>query len=85
MRHTPHYLMPDPDEVRRLIRAHPWATIVSPAGTGLVPHPGRLEWMGRIEAPIAHPLPTGPVARVLDTLDIILATGLSALFAAARR
>ena len=36
MRHTPHYLMTDPDEVRRLIRAHPWATIVSPASTGLV-------------------------------------------------
>ena len=39
MRHTPHYLMTDPDEVRRLIRAHPWATIVSPAGTGLVASP----------------------------------------------
>ncbi|MFB9733250.1 FMN-binding negative transcriptional regulator [Ornithinimicrobium kibberense] len=36
MRHTPHYLMTDPDEVRRLIRNHPWATIVSPASTGLV-------------------------------------------------
>jgi transcriptional regulator len=36
MRHTPHYLMTDPDEVRRLIRANPWATIVSPAGGGLV-------------------------------------------------
>jgi hypothetical protein len=56
------------------------------AGTGLVPHPGRLEWIGRVEASQALPLlPTGPVARVLDTLDIILATGLSALFAAARR
>ena len=29
MRHTPSYLMTDPDEVTRLIRAHPWATIVS--------------------------------------------------------
>lgn len=29
MRHTPSYLMTDPDEVKRLIRAHPWATIVS--------------------------------------------------------
>jgi hypothetical protein len=55
------------------------------SGTGLVPHPGRLEWIGRVEAPVALPVPTGPVARVLDTLDIILATGLSALFAAARR
>ena len=36
MRHTPHYLMTDPDEVRRLIRNHPWATIVSPSSTGLV-------------------------------------------------
>ncbi|WP_237565478.1 FMN-binding negative transcriptional regulator [Ornithinimicrobium cavernae] len=36
MRHTPHYLMTDPDEVKRLIRGNPWATIVSPASTGLV-------------------------------------------------
>jgi len=36
MRHTPHYLMTDPDEVKRLIRAHPWATFVSPTANGLV-------------------------------------------------
>lgn len=36
MRHTPHYLMTEPDEVKRLIRAHPWATIVSPTSNGLV-------------------------------------------------
>lgn len=36
MRHTPHYLMTDPDEVRRLIRAHSWATIVSPVAGDLV-------------------------------------------------
>lgn len=36
MRHTPRYLMTDPEEVKRLIRIHPWATIVSPASTGLV-------------------------------------------------
>lgn len=36
LRHTPHYLMTDPEEVKRLIRANPWATIVSPTGTGLV-------------------------------------------------
>lgn len=36
MRHTPRYLMTDPDEVKRLIRAHPWATFVSPASAGLV-------------------------------------------------
>jgi transcriptional regulator len=28
--------MTDPDEVRRLVRNHPWATIVSPSSTGLV-------------------------------------------------
>lgn len=36
MRHTPTFLLTDPAEVRRLIRAHPWATFVSPASTGLV-------------------------------------------------
>jgi transcriptional regulator len=36
MRHTPRYLMTDVDEVKRLIRANPWATYVSPASTGLV-------------------------------------------------
>ena len=29
MRRTPHYLLDDRDEVRRLIRENPWATIVS--------------------------------------------------------
>lgn len=36
MRHTPRYLMTDPEEVKRLIRQNPWATFVSPASTGLV-------------------------------------------------
>lgn len=36
MRHTPRYLMTDPDEVNRLIRAHPRATFVSPVSAGLV-------------------------------------------------
>lgn len=36
MRHTPHYLLEDPAEVKRLIRRHPWMTYVSPASTGLV-------------------------------------------------
>ncbi len=36
MRHTPRYLMTDVDEVKRLIRANPWTTYVSPATTGLV-------------------------------------------------
>jgi transcriptional regulator len=36
MRHTPGYLLTDPDEVKRLIRENPWATIVSSTATGLV-------------------------------------------------
>src|SRR5690554_6065145 len=36
MRHTPKFLMTDPDEVKRLIRQHPWATIVSATSKGLV-------------------------------------------------
>lgn len=36
MRHTPHYLLTDPAEVKRLIRRNPWMTYVSPASTGLV-------------------------------------------------
>lgn len=36
MRHTPHYLLTDPAEVKRLIRRSPWMTFVSPASTGLV-------------------------------------------------
>ena len=36
MRHTPRYLMTDPNEVKRLIRGNPWATIVSHIAKGLV-------------------------------------------------
>jgi transcriptional regulator len=36
MRHTPPFLITDPDEVRRLIRENPWATIVSNTASGLV-------------------------------------------------
>jgi len=36
MRYTPHYLLTDPDEVKRLIRENPWATIVSHTAKGLV-------------------------------------------------
>jgi transcriptional regulator len=36
MRYTPHYLLTDTDEVKRLIRENPWATIVSNTATGLV-------------------------------------------------
>ena len=36
MRHTPHFLMTDPHEVKRLIRGNPWATFVSATTSGLV-------------------------------------------------
>jgi len=36
MRHTPTYVVTDPDEVKRLIRENPWATIVSMTANGLV-------------------------------------------------
>lgn len=36
MRHTPRYVVTDPDEVKRLVRNHPWATFVSATSTGLV-------------------------------------------------
>src|SRR5680860_850305 len=36
MRHTPAYLLTDPEEVKRLIRENPWATIVSNTANGLV-------------------------------------------------
>jgi transcriptional regulator len=36
MRHTPHYLLTDPDEVKRLIRRNAWATYVSNTSHGLV-------------------------------------------------
>ncbi|GGC07126.1 FMN-binding negative transcriptional regulator [Cellulomonas carbonis] len=36
MRHTPRYLMTDPEEVKRLVREHPWATFVSATANGLV-------------------------------------------------
>lgn len=36
MRRTPHYLMTDPEEVKRLIRDNPWATFVSTTSDGLV-------------------------------------------------
>lgn len=36
MRHTPTYVLTDPDEVKRLIRENPWATFVSHTSTGLV-------------------------------------------------
>jgi transcriptional regulator len=36
MRYTPHYLLTDEAEVKRLIRENPWATIVSNTATGLV-------------------------------------------------
>ena len=36
MRRTPHYLMTDPEEVRRLIRQHPWGTFVAHTDAGIV-------------------------------------------------
>jgi transcriptional regulator len=36
MRHTPTYVLTDPDEVKRLVRENPWATFVSMTATGLV-------------------------------------------------
>ncbi|GAB3404951.1 FMN-binding negative transcriptional regulator [Schumannella luteola] len=36
MRHTPHFLLTERDEIRRLIRDNPWVTIVSSTATGLV-------------------------------------------------
>lgn len=36
MRHTPRYTVTDPEWVKDLVRANPWATIVSPTQAGLV-------------------------------------------------
>ncbi|WIE73246.1 FMN-binding negative transcriptional regulator [Curtobacterium sp. MCJR17_020] len=36
MRHTPHFLMTDVDEVKRLVAGNPWATIVSHTDAGIV-------------------------------------------------
>lgn len=36
MRHTPRYIVSDPEWVKDLVRANPWATIVSPTAAGLV-------------------------------------------------
>ena len=36
MRHTPGYLLTDPEEIRRLIRENPWATFVSSTAGGMV-------------------------------------------------
>lgn len=36
MRHTPHYMLRDPGEVKRIIRDNPWMTLVSSPPSGLV-------------------------------------------------
>jgi transcriptional regulator len=36
MRYTPHYILNDEDEVKRLIRENPWAAIISNTSKGLV-------------------------------------------------
>ncbi|GAA0317363.1 FMN-binding negative transcriptional regulator [Kineococcus aurantiacus] len=51
MLRSAHYRVEDPAQVRRLIAAHPWATIVSPTTTGLVAshYPVLLEEAGQEE------------------------------------
>jgi transcriptional regulator len=36
MRYSPHYVTTDPDDVKRLIRENPWATIVANTSKGLI-------------------------------------------------
>jgi len=36
VRHTPRYIVTDPEWVKDLVRGNPWATIVSPTAAGLV-------------------------------------------------
>ena len=36
MRYSPHYVTTDPDEVRKLIRENPWATIIASTAKGLI-------------------------------------------------
>ena len=55
MRHTPSFLMTDVAEVKRLVRGHPWATIVSYTADGLVAshYPFLLEQPGPDDDPDA--------------------------------
>ena len=54
--------------------------------TALAARRGRLEWLGPIAAEAsASALPARPIGRALDLLDIVAASALSALFAAAKR
>ena len=56
------------------------------AATALAVRRGRLEWIGPIAATEpTSALPAGPIGRALDLLDIVAASALSALFAAAKR
>ena len=53
--------------------------------TALGPCRSRLEWIGPIAAETQESgLPSGPIGRALDILDIVAAGALSALFAVAR-
>ena len=36
MRHTPRYVMSDPEHVKALVRQHPWVTLVSATSKGLI-------------------------------------------------
>ena len=60
--------------------------MLKPGASALATRRGRLEWLGPITAPDApSALPTGPIGRALDLLDIVAAGALQALFAAAKR
>ena len=68
MRHTPHFLMTDPEEVKRLIRGNPWATFVSPTafewGVGLEPtSPSRFLCVFPSDDCEPSLRPTGPLDR----------------------
>lgn len=67
MRHTPHYLMTDPGEVRRLIRTNPWATIVSPTSNGLVAS----HYPVLLEEPAAGPAEADPTSATAPSSDAI--------------
>lgn len=56
MRHTPQYVLDNPEEVKRLIRENPWATIVSPTSKGVVAshYPVVLEETGEGISMVSH-------------------------------
>jgi transcriptional regulator len=56
MRHTPTYVLTDPDEIKRLVRENPWATLVSHTAAGLVAshYPVVLEETGDSISIVSH-------------------------------